>query len=80
MVKVGIFEPKKGQSYYSLRHNFRDALSSAEIQDSVITSLMGHEDERVTFNTYGRQIDLSVLHKAICKIDFNMINCINEYS
>lgn len=68
--KINLIESGNGYSYYSLRHNFRDALSDAEVQDSVISSLMGHEDARVTFNTYGKSISLEILYKSICKMNF----------
>jgi integrase len=66
--KLG-FSAKK--AFHSFRHTFRDALSEADVRDSLVIALLGHAEESITFSTYGSDASLEQLNRAIQKLDFS---------
>lgn len=58
-------------TFHSFRHNFADALRSANIEDSHIKALMGHADGTVT-SIYGFGVPLNVLATDMQKVIFNV--------
>jgi integrase len=65
---VGIDDKRK--TFHSLRHNFRQALSEADVQDSVVSDLMGHADSSMTHGRYGTQASVARLRDAVERLDF----------
>lgn len=59
------------KTFHSFRHSFRNALSEADARDSVVSALMGHADESITFKTYGSDATLEKLDEAIQRIELN---------
>ena len=56
--------------FHSFRHNFKDAMDEAGVEDSHQDALMGHIDEKKAKNTYGSGKSLTVLAKDIEKITY----------
>lgn len=56
-------------AFHSFRHNFKDALANADIEDSIQDALMGHLDKKQAKNIYGSQgKPLPALEKAMAKV------------
>ena len=65
--QVGFKSPKT--AFHSFRHSFRDALSAAEVHESISKALMGHS-ERSVHNQYGSGPSLTALKAAVDKIAY----------
>lgn len=72
--RFGTFKSKLGfgrrKTFHSFRHTFRDALSRADVRDSLVSTLMGHHESNITFRTYGSEASLEQLDAAIQKINY----------
>lgn len=64
--KVGIIDSRK--TFHSFRHTFIDDMRDAQVPDSLIKRLVGHEDSSVTFKVYGSRVPIRALYSAISKI------------
>lgn len=64
---VGVKTPKT--SFHSFRHNFKDALVAAGIEESRRRALMGHADSSV-HGAYGSQVPIAALAADIRKISY----------
>jgi len=58
-------------TFHSFRHNFKDGLRNAGIEDSRQNALMGHSDGSVP-SVYGSGQSLKILNDDIQKIDFGI--------
>lgn len=67
--RAGFARPKT--SFYSLRHNFKDAVVLASIPEQFAKALMGHKDTSV-HASYGSGLPLSLLKAEIDKITYNL--------
>ena len=73
-IKMGINDPKK--TFHSFRHTMIDDLRDAQVQDSLIKRMVGHEDGAVTFGVYGSRIPIKAMVEAIQHINFDLaIGC-----
>jgi len=62
-------DPKK--SCYSLRHNFTDNLKQQGIPEFIVSELDGHsEGKRITYNRYGKALNVDVKQKTMLKLNF----------
>jgi integrase len=68
-VLTGIKTPKT--VFHSFRHNFKDALVEAGIEDSKVRELMGHHDGSVTA-AYGSHSSIPLLYENISKIGYKI--------
>lgn len=69
-IKMGIADPKK--TFHSFRHTMIDDLRDAQVQDSLIKRMVGHEDGAVTFGVYGSRIPIKAMLEAINHLHFNL--------
>jgi integrase len=67
--QIGIKTAKT--SFHSFRHNFKDALVKANVEDSRIKVLLGHADNSVT-SGYGSKIPVETLFGDISKIGYEV--------
>lgn len=67
---MGIADPKK--TFHSFRHTMIDDLRDAQVQDSLIKRMVGHEDGAVTFGVYGSRIPIKAMLEAIHHLHFNL--------
>jgi len=58
-------------AFHSFRHNFKDALQSAEVQEYVAKALMGHANRDV-HSQYGSGPSLQILKKNIDKVSYGL--------
>jgi integrase len=61
--KMGVSDPKK--TFHSFRHTMIDDLREAQVQDSLIKRMVGHEDAAVTFGVYGSRIPIKAMVEAL---------------
>lgn len=72
--RFGTFKSKLGftarKTFHSFRHTFRDTLSDADVRDSLVSALMGHSDESISFRKYGSEATIGQLNDAIQRLDY----------
>lgn len=61
----------KKTAFHSFRHNFKDALVQAGVEDSHIRALLGHADHSVT-GSYGSKLKPSILAADVAKIAYKL--------
>jgi integrase len=66
---VGVSDKRK--SFHSLRHTFRQRLADQDVQDSVLSDLLGHVDETMTHGRYGSRANVTRLRDAVERLDFS---------
>ena len=66
-IRLGITDPRK--TFHSFRHTFKRACQLAGIPEEVHVALMGHAP-RETARSYGGEMPIQVLHRAIQKIAY----------
>ncbi len=71
VIAVKVKTPKT--SFHSFRHNFKDALVMAGVEESRRRALMGHSDDSV-HGQYGSKLPIPVLFEAISKINYPQID------
>ncbi|MBC8285474.1 MAG: site-specific integrase [Nitrospinae bacterium] len=64
----GIVDKKK--VLHSTRHTFISKLKQLDIQDHLISELVGHTVESITVGRYGKKLDVKALRKAIEKLKY----------
>ena len=62
-IKMGISDTKK--TFHSFRHTMIDDLRDANVQDSLIKRIAGHEDSAVTFGVYGSRTPIKAMVDAL---------------
>ena len=66
----GITDKKK--VLHSTRHTFITKLKQLDIQDHLISELVGHTVESITVGRYGKKLDVKALSKAIEMLGFQI--------
>jgi integrase len=66
--------------FHSFRHNFANNLKQKLVDARIINQLMGHQNEDISADRYGKDFNLAVLRDAIMKIDYgiNMIEIVSK--
>lgn len=75
--RIGVTEA--GKVFHSFRHTVIDNLKQNEFNKHQIAALVGHADDSVTFNRYGKPYKATVLKKLIESIDVSVVENINKY-
>lgn len=60
------------KSFHSLRHNFATALKNAEVPEELAAALLGHAAKTMSYERYGKNTAITVLHRTINRIDFGV--------
>ena len=63
-------DPKK--VFHSFRHGVTDCLKQAGVEESLAGELVGHENEKVTYGRYGKNLKPQVLLEMLLKVDFGV--------
>jgi integrase len=71
--QIGFKTPKT--AFHSFRHNFKDRLMAADVQEYITKALMGHADKSV-HSQYGNGPGLPALKLAIDKIEYSVEHCL----
>lgn len=58
------------KTFHSLRHSFADTLKRLLVEKSVVSELLGHADDSMTFGRYGKRYEAKVLLSAISLIEY----------
>ncbi len=58
------------KDFHSFRHTMINYLMSKNVEESVISQIVGHSPKSITFGRYGKGFPIQVLKKAILKLDF----------
>ena len=66
--EVGVYEP--GLDYHSFRHGVTTKLYAAEVSDVFVDELTGHEGQGTSRAVYTKEMPLTKLYDAICKVDW----------
>ena len=66
----GIADKKK--VLHSTRHTFITKLKQLDIQDHLISELVGHTVESITVGRYGKKLDVKALRKAVEKLEYHL--------
>ncbi|MCG6398904.1 site-specific integrase [Vibrio fluvialis] len=54
---------------HSLRHTFVDELQQAGTPENVVADLVGHSKQNLTFDRYGKRIELATLERAVKQLN-----------
>ncbi|ELA7833033.1 TPA: tyrosine-type recombinase/integrase [Vibrio parahaemolyticus] len=63
----------KGHDFHSFRHTFANELKNALVPSMVAAELLGHAQETITYERYGKEINLKTKLIAVEKIDKNSL-------
>jgi len=66
--KVGLYE--RGLDYHSFRHSVTTKLAEAEVSNTIIDELTGHEGQGTSRTIYTHAMPLAKLYEAVCKIEW----------
>ena len=55
---------------HALRANFTTALMNAEVAESTANELLGHSGSTISYDRYGKGVDLPVLQRAVEKVKY----------
>jgi len=69
---VGVYQ--KGLDYHSFRHGVTTKLFAADVSTAIIDELTGHEGEGTSQVVYKKDMPLSKLYEAICKVEWTEID------
>jgi integrase len=69
-VRRGVTDKKK--VLHSTRHTFITKLKQLDIQDRLISELVGHTVESITVGRYGKKLDVKALRKAVEKLEYHL--------
>lgn len=66
--------------FHSLRHSFTDTLKQAGEAESIISELVGHVVDSITFGRYGKRYRLDVLAPVVERLDYGLdLSRIDEF-
>ncbi len=63
------FMPSQRPTLHSLRHTFIDELQQSGIAENLVADLVGHTKSNLTFDRYGKRINLTSLYSAVKSLD-----------
>lgn len=62
--------PKNRPTAYSFRHTFVDELKQHEVDESIVSELVGHQNQSLTFGHYGKKYQMNLLKKHLDILTF----------
>ncbi|WEM44690.1 site-specific integrase (plasmid) [Photobacterium sp. DA100] len=57
---------------YSFRHTFIDELKQKGVSEMITAEIVGHKQQGITYDRYGKQLNLKELAKALNKVTFKL--------
>ncbi|EPM7826818.1 tyrosine-type recombinase/integrase [Vibrio fluvialis] len=63
------FMPSQRPTLHSLRHTFIDELQQIGIAENLVADLVGHTKTNLTFDRYGKRINLTSLYSTVKSLD-----------
>ncbi|WP_229773228.1 tyrosine-type recombinase/integrase [Vibrio parahaemolyticus] len=68
------FMPCYRPTLHSLRHTFIDELQQSGIAENLVADLVGHTKANLTFDRYGKRLNLTLLYSAVKSLDILQAN------
>ncbi len=65
---------KKGYDFHSFRHTAATQFKRKEVSSVIAGEILGHAQNNITYDRYGKDLDLIVLKTVINKIDANVLD------
>ncbi|HIF5641179.1 TPA: site-specific integrase [Vibrio parahaemolyticus] len=69
---------KKGHDFHSFRHTFANQLKNALVPAIVASELLGHSQRSISYDRYGKELDIKTKLIAIEKINVSDLDCLCE--
>lgn len=63
------FMPSQRPTLHSFRHTFIDELQQSGIAENLVADLVGHTKSNLTFDRYGKRINLTLLNNAVRRLE-----------
>lgn len=70
-IRCGITDRRK--VFHSFRHTVIDALKQAGFPKEQIASLVGHDDDSVTFGRYGKPFEVQTMNRLVQALEFDSL-------
>lgn len=70
--EIGLYEP--ALDYHSFRHGVTTKLFAAEVSEVFVDELTGHEGKGTSRSVYTKEMPLTKLFDAICKVEWPEVN------
>ncbi|MCX2758980.1 site-specific integrase [Vibrio sp. Sgm 22] len=64
---------KKGHDFHSFRHTFANELKNALIPSLIAAELLGHSQDTITYERYGKELNLKTKFDSISTIDISSL-------
>ncbi|MEZ8614117.1 site-specific integrase [Vibrio sp. 10N.222.51.C8] len=64
--------PRHRPTSYGFRHTFIDELKQKGVSELITAEIVGHKQQGVTYDRYGKQLNLKELAKALNKVTFKL--------
>ena len=64
--------PNNRPSAYSFRHTFIDELKQQEVDESLVSQLVGHTHKNLTYGKYGKNFPVELLFKKLNDLSFSI--------
>ncbi|MBR9827177.1 MAG: site-specific integrase [Oceanospirillales bacterium] len=65
--------------FHSFRHTFSDSLKNKEVQEAIVSDILGHHHSSMTFGNYGSSSKLSTMKSALEQLPFTDITAHISY-
>ncbi|MFA0088321.1 tyrosine-type recombinase/integrase [Vibrio sp. 10N.261.51.F12] len=59
----------RGLDFHSFRHTFATELKEQLVSETVVAELIGHSHGSITFDRYGKNLSINLLHENIVKLE-----------
>ncbi|HCG6537996.1 TPA: site-specific integrase [Vibrio parahaemolyticus] len=70
----------RGHDFHSFRHTVATQLKNADVSVVIAGELLGHMQNNITYDRYGKSINLSTMQKALNSLDASAISNVVTYS
>jgi integrase len=74
------FMPSQRPTLHSLRHTFVDELQQSGIAENLVADLVGHTKSNLTYDRYGKRINLTLLYSVMKSLDILKCNVSSDMS
>ena len=69
---------KSGESFHLFRHSFTDMLKNAGVEENLAKEIVGHSNDSITYNRYGKPYKADKLLPAINKVNYGLLHEVKE--
>jgi integrase len=69
----------RGLDFHSFRHTFATELKEQLVSETVVAELIGHSHGSITFDRYGKNLSIKLLHENIVKLEAQATECIQKF-